>query len=181
MHSIITISGKAESGKDLTASIMKKKLDGIGKNTIIVHYADYLKFIASQYFQWDGEKDEKGRTLLQKIGTEMVRAKDSKFWVHSVIRLLFAIGDEYDYCIIPDARFPNEIDGLRGMGYDVVSIKMIRDGHQNKLSEAQRKHTSENVLNEYAFNYTIDNTGGMTDLTDDIDLVVRSIIQKGGL
>ena len=61
--SVIMISGKAESGKDFTASILKEELEKKGRKILIVHYADYLKFIAKEYFGWDGVKDEKGRNI----------------------------------------------------------------------------------------------------------------------
>ena len=62
---VITISGYAQAGKDLSAQLIKEKMALRGKKVLILHYGDYLKFIAKEYFGWDGKKDEKGRTLLQ--------------------------------------------------------------------------------------------------------------------
>ena len=69
---IIAISGHAQNGKDTTANIIKKHLEERGDKVLIVHYADLLKFICTKYFDWDGQKDEKGRHLLQYIGTDII-------------------------------------------------------------------------------------------------------------
>ena len=72
---IITISGKAQHGKDTTAEMLKKKLEELQYKVLIIHYADYVKYVCRQYFNWDGNKDEKGRTILQQVGTNLARAR----------------------------------------------------------------------------------------------------------
>ena len=62
---VITISGKARSGKDTTALLLKEALEKKGYRVLITHYADLLKFVCKEYFGWNGEKDEEGRTLIQ--------------------------------------------------------------------------------------------------------------------
>ena len=59
------ISGKMRHGKDTCAQFIKEELERMDKRVLIIHYADYLKFILKQYFGWDGEKNEEGRKLLQ--------------------------------------------------------------------------------------------------------------------
>ena len=102
MLKVITFSGKAEHGKDTTAELVKKQFEEAGSKVLIIHMADYLKFIAMKYFGWNGEKDEAGRKLLQWLGTEFVRAKFANFWVDTVIRLLNVFSDTVDYVLIPD-------------------------------------------------------------------------------
>ena len=57
---VICISGKAQHGKDTTAAILKELLEADGKSVKIAHFADLLKFICKTYFDWDGQKDERG-------------------------------------------------------------------------------------------------------------------------
>ena len=40
---IVLISGKARSGKDVSAKIIKEYLLKAGKRVLITHYADFLK------------------------------------------------------------------------------------------------------------------------------------------
>lgn len=88
---IILISGKAGSGKDTAAGIIKDNMitDGISeKRILIAHFADLLKYIASKFFGWDGVKDENGRTLLQYLGTDVIRKKDKNFWTSFILKIL---------------------------------------------------------------------------------------------
>lgn len=42
---VITISAKAEHGKDTAAYILREKFENEGKRTIIIHFADLLKYL----------------------------------------------------------------------------------------------------------------------------------------
>ena len=48
---VITISGHALHGKDSAAIIIKNHLEKKNKKVLIIHYADYLKFICEKYFE----------------------------------------------------------------------------------------------------------------------------------
>lgn len=81
---IISISGKAQHGKDTTASYLKESLERRGKKVLITHYGDLVKYVCAAFLGWDGKKDEAGRSLLQRVGTEYVRSKDKDYWVRFV-------------------------------------------------------------------------------------------------
>ena len=66
---IIIISGKASSGKSLSANIIKDNTN----NTILLAYADYLKMYAKNISGWDGSEDTKPRELLQQLGVELIK------------------------------------------------------------------------------------------------------------
>ena len=61
---VILISGKAQHGKDTSALILEEIYEAENKRVLITHYADLLKYICKQYFNWDGKKDEKTALLL---------------------------------------------------------------------------------------------------------------------
>ena len=46
---VITISGKAQNGKDTTAGLLKSALEADGYKVLITHYADLLKYICKQF------------------------------------------------------------------------------------------------------------------------------------
>ena len=106
---ILTLSGKAESGKDKTAKMIAEELELMGYQVLICHFADLLKYICKQYFGWDGKKNEEGRSLLQIVGTDTIRKQDEGFWVDFIKSILRFFPDEWDFVIISDCRFPNEI------------------------------------------------------------------------
>ena len=78
---VILFSGKATSGKDASAFILKELLEQDNKTVLITHYADLLKFICKNIMGWDGIKDEKGRRILQKVGTDTIRKQNPDYWV----------------------------------------------------------------------------------------------------
>ena len=172
MPIIIPISGKAESGKDLTATLLKTELQKQGKRVLIINYADQLKFLCQKYFGWDGEKDIKGRELLQKIGTEKVRAKNNNYWVDNVIELVKVFEDDYDFVLIPDTRFPNEIERWDN-DYYFISLRIERLGHENKLTPEQRLHPSEISLDNYPFDYGIVSENGIDKLQVEVNKFIK--------
>lgn len=143
---LILISGKAGHGKDTLAGYLKAVMEEDDKKVLIAHYGDLLKYICKQFFGWDGYKDEKGRTLLQYVGTDVIRKKQPNYWVNFVYNLLCMFENEWDYVLIPDARFPNEIEGMSS--FHPKHIRIIRPGF-NILTEEQQKHRSETALDDY--------------------------------
>lgn len=162
---IILISGKAQSGKDTTASIMKSNLESEHK-VIIIHYADLLKYICSTFFNWDGNKDVKGRALLQHVGTDIIRKYNPDYWVEFIVNLLNMFTNEWEYVIIPDVRFPNEIEYFKREGFNVLTIRIERDNFKSNLTEEQLNHISETALDNYKFDKVIKNNGTIDDLKD---------------
>ena len=177
MTEFICISGKAQHGKDTSAQILKEELDKLGKKVIIVHYADLLKFICKTYFGWDGNKDETGRTLLQRVGTDVVRAQEPDYWVDFVISIVRLFPDEWDYIIVPDCRFPNEIEALKKAGYPTTHIRVVRPNFDSGLTDEQKAHASEIALDNYSFDYALLNTS-MSNLHSSIDNTIQKIIGK---
>jgi len=170
---ILGISGKAESGKDTTALFLKQKLENLGKRVLIIHYADYLKTICREWFGWDGNKDEKGREILQRIGTNIVRNQDPYFWVESVGRTLSMFSDYWDYVLIPDTRFLSEIFYWSKKDIPILVIRVNREGFENCLTEKQRRHSSETELDSYKFDYVINSDEGLDKLELEVDKLIK--------
>lgn len=178
MKKIILISGKAMSSKDTTAIMIKEELELRGERVLICHYADLLKYICKTFFDWDGKKDDKGRTLLQYVGTDVIRNKNHapNYWVGFIVDLLWMFYDEWDYIIIPDTRFENEIHKMSdGFGKSIVStIRINRPNFDSGLSQEQLNHPSECALDDYKFDYYIENNGTL----DDLKLKVKDLLDN---
>ena len=170
---IINISGKAQHGKDTTALILKKKLESKNKKVIITHYADLLKYEAKQFFNWDGNKDEKGRQILQYMGTDVIRKINPDYWVGFIKEFMKMFQDEWDYVIIPDCRFPNEIEAWGIDNWPNIAIRVIRDNFISNLTPEQLNHPSETALDDYDFNYYIFNSNDMNYLEKEIDKFIE--------
>ena len=137
---VITISGKAQNGKDTTAGLLKAALEADGYKVLITHYADLLKYICKQFFGWDGQKDDAGRHILQYVGTDIIRQKRPNYWVGFVTSILELFPNEWDYVLIPDCRFPNEIDYLKEAGLDTVNLRVVRKNFKSPLTPEQQVH-----------------------------------------
>lgn len=161
---VIAISGKAQHGKDTTAGFLKSKLEEWGGKVLTVHYADLLKFICRTFFYWNGKKDDAGRHILQYVGTDVIRTQRPDFWVDFVVDMLKLFPDEWDYVLIPDCRFPNEIEVLKKSNIDTVHLRVIRNNFKTPLTEEQQKHLSETALDNVTPDYYIYNRGTLDEL-----------------
>lgn len=161
---IICISGKAQHGKDTSAGFIKEELESRGKTVLVTHYADLLKYICRSFFGWNGEKDDAGRQLLQYVGTDVVRKQRPDFWVDFVSSVLKLFPGHWDYVLIPDCRFPNEIDAMKKQGFDVIGLRVHRINFKSPLTEEQQNHPSETALDDYVMDYKIINNGTLEDL-----------------
>ena len=122
-----------------------------------------LKYICKTFFNWNGEKDTYGRTLLQQVGTDIVGAQQPDFWVDFIISILQFFKDSWDVVIIPDCRYVNEIEKMKS-NFDTTVIRIIRPDFDNGLSPTQKLHISETALDNFNFDYVVHNTGSIADL-----------------
>lgn len=169
---VICISGKAQHGKDTAAVMLKQKLESAGHRVLITHYGDLLKHICSSFFGWDGKKSSAGRYLLQHIGTDVIRAKRSNFWVDYLSDILHFFPEQWDYVLIADCRFPNEVETMKAE-FDTIHIRIVRR-FGSPLSEEQQAHPSETALDDYTPDYYVCNTGTLDDLSNALsDLITK--------
>ena len=172
MRKIILINGKKRAGKDYVAKILKEKLG----NCKIFHYADALKQIIADTFEISLEELENFknenveiifnnrkttfRRILQCFATEAIKPVfGNNIWKRIVLEKIKETNAEY--IIIPDFRFPEEyIEGS-------YTVKVLG-------GEQLDSHISEHALNNFKFDYIIDNTK-KEDLTHWIDTLLKII------
>lgn len=171
---VILFSGKARHGKDTAADMVNQQLKEKGYKVQVIHYADLLKYICKTYFGWNGEKDEAGRTILQYVGTDIVRKKDENFWVKFVIKFLQMFENEWDYVLIPDCRFPNEVDVVRGF-FNTAYIKVIRTNFISPLTIEQQNHISETALDNTKADYELINDSDLENLSEKVKELVNKL------
>ena len=165
---VICISAKARHGKDTVAELLKESLENKGNKVLITHFADLLKYICKTFFGWNGEKDEKGRTLLQYIGTDVIGTKRPGYWVMFIVDLLRLFENEWDYVIIPDCRYPIEVNTME-KNFETILLRVERPNFDNSLTEAQKNHPSEVDMDNYNFNYLIYNDSDIKSLKTKVE------------
>ena len=117
---LIGLCGKAGVGKTLTANAIVQFVP----EAIIMPLAQPLKRLARDYFGWDGSKDDRGRALLQHLGTDTGRAWDENFWVKKWTSAVFDIWRQAPDAgiVVDDVRFQNEVDAIHQLGGITVTL-----------------------------------------------------------
>lgn len=72
-------------------------------------------------YGWERAKDvyPEVRVLLQRLGTDAIRAIDPDFWVRAAMD---RIAKHDGYAVVTDVRFPNEADAIRSAGGLLVRL-----------------------------------------------------------
>lgn len=171
MIRLIGISGKMQSGKDTVASIIKK-LSYIDWE--IVKFADTLKDITclllncsredleSSDFKssplddrWQNFHNEQltPRKVMQLIGTDLFRnGLHPNTWVNTLSNKF----TNDSFWIVTDVRFPNEAEFIKNNGGILIRIE--------RESIELSNHLSETALDDYEFDYIINNHDTFYDL-----------------
>lgn len=178
MRNFICISGKAQNGKDTSAEIFKNELIIRGHSVLVIHQADLLKYICKAFFNWNGEKDEAGRTLLQQVGTNVIRKVEPDFWVDFIAKVTGFFKDTWDYIIVPDTRFPNELEKLKANDANIFHVRVIREGFKSPLTEEQQRHPSETALDGIESDFTLINDKGIDDLYGGVVSILDAIEER---
>jgi len=152
---VLGITGRAGSGKSTFAKFVKDQ----APNALVLPFAAKVKEIAKS-MGWDGEKDEKGRRLLQLIGTECGRECVSDdvwvdLWYDTLIKT--AINRWPLVVIADDVRFDNEAAAIKALGGSVIKLT----GRNNGLGT---EHKSEQSISNDLVDVRIDNSDGIQQL-----------------
>lgn len=170
---IILISGKARNGKDATADIL---MNYLGSRIIKLAFADYLKYLATKLYKWNGEKDDKGRDILQYLGTDLIRDELGwqNFHVDRLCQDMKIAENQFDYFLIPDTRRKNEIYITQGMFPDMVTtLRIERIDFKSPLTIEQQNHISETDLDNFKFDYYIKSKTGLDKLEEEVSKIVK--------
>ena len=185
---IVGISGKMQSGKDTVADRLVTRF---GFRRIAL--ADALKFLAKEQLGWDGNKDDKGRALLQRLGTEVAKTacKDT-VWVNILHRYMMIIDKYHDgnvNFVIPDVRFNCEAEWITG-GYNPDGLGKLKDGfliNVNRSGAAEMatgdiKHKSEMEMDSPKFKIrvykSINNNSSVEELHTKTDSLYDELVTR---
>lgn len=163
---IILISGTAGSGKDTVGGILQENFEADGYKVLVTHFADLVKYVSANFCGWNGVKDIAGRSVLQKVGTDIVRKWNEDYWVDFLIDMLSLFGHRYDYVLIPDARFPNEVSKIKEKWPDTIHLRVERAKFKTHLTDEQLRHESETALTSVMPDIWVHNDGDLVDLVD---------------
>lgn len=167
----IILTGKAQSGKNETATIIKEYYEKNNKKTIIISYAKYLKDYIKEITNWDGLEETKPRKLLQQLGVELIKNKiDENLLINRIKQDIEVYSYFFDVIIVSDARFINEIESIKDKNTIVLNIL----GKDNNLTEEEKKHITETALDNYKkYDYIIENKTTKEELKTQIKKIME--------
>lgn len=172
---IYILTGKAQSGKNETANIIKEYFEHKNKKVIITSYAKYLKDYAKEITNWNGEENTKPRELLQQLGVELIKNNiDKKMLIKRMKEDIKVYEYFFDIIIISDARFASEIEDIKKQSKNVTVIKI--EGKENNLTKEQKQHITEKALDNYnKYDYIIENKTTKENLRKQIENIMEEI------
>ena len=172
---VICISGKAGHGKDTAAEFLKWQMELGESSVLIAHFGDLVKYVCKKFFGWNGVKDDAGREMMQTVGTDIVRTEQPDYWAKFISDMLKFFKPAWDYVIIPDLRFENELKTLIKSGFDVTHIRVVRSGYESTLTNDQQNHVSETELDDYPADIYVHNDGDIEEFHRNLLLAVDEL------
>lgn len=156
---IFVLSGKAKSGKNTVANIINEYYKD---KCIQISFAHYLKEYVKNISNWDGSEDDKPRDLLQSIGIDLIKNKiNPNLLIDRICDDIKVYSYFFDYIIITDARLVDEVEMLKN-NFECVTIR-ITNLKENNLTIDQQNHITETDLDNYKFDYVIENNEYLKD------------------
>lgn len=178
-YTFIGFSGKAGAGKDYFVNnfyLPWWRLNTYGKKPALkLCFADQIKINGLLHHDLDpekvfGQRDQRTRSLLQRVGTEEGRnIFGTDIWLRHLDAwaLLQHHNNLIQHFVVCDVRFRDEMDFIRSKGGLIVEVSAPDRHKDRQITEGwtreQIKHQSENDLRFATFDYVIHN-----DYNDDI-------------
>lgn len=183
----ISITGKANSGKNTVAKLLHKKLlkESGYCNYKYIAFADPIKKMIRIMFPDLPRKFLNGpskyrseqipgafkdgnpltvRQLLIDLGTKVGRAANDSIWLYVFDKTYEKELKFNDLIIVTDTRFRNEFDHVKNKGF--LTIKIVRDDHAKILDISE---TSQDSISDNEYDFIIYNNGTLKELKDNID------------
>lgn len=190
---ILAFSGRKQSGKSTAAQYIESLITYHGLN---IHYRTYsfadplkqdicMNILGLTYEQCYGSDDDKNtltdlewngerltaRQAMEIIGTDIFRKLKNNVWVDATISKIQK--DNLDLAIIPDCRFPNEVDTILDNGGCVVRLDLDPFNAQSNSESALDKHKYD----WSKFSYVVPNSGMTIDGKN--EAILRFLSDKG--
>lgn len=149
---VILLAGKAGSGKDTIAEMIRQEVETGLNNAIgdvaVLGFADILKTTCCRNHNYKNK--ETGRQILQTVGDEFREVQPDVF-VKITSQLIKVYADlDYQVVVISDTRYQNEFDYINenvGCAVPYV-IKIQREGHGGLEGEEGRHKSEEMSIQE---------------------------------
>jgi dephospho-CoA kinase len=165
-YTIILISGYMGSGKTTAAKWLEDKFGTPPAR--ILSLSSPIKALAKMWFGLDGVKDNRGRRLLQVLGTEAGREYNPNIWVEKLYKRILILPKK-SIILVDDWRFFNEYSYFCDKDVNLIKMRIYNpriDRQANHISETTLVEATEEKLSndKHSFyDYVIMNDGGLDE------------------
>jgi hypothetical protein len=150
---VIGLGHKARHGKDTAVAAMVRAFPSAGR----FGFADDLYAIARVRHGMV----EKDAPLLQQLGLEYRKTFGADVWIRAVYAKLLTRPPGIAVALIPDCRFPNELDFVKRLGGTTVRIdRVFPNGRSFLDSSRDPHHVSETSLDGATWDRVLINLDG---------------------
>lgn len=125
-------------------------------------------------FGWDGKKDDKGRKLLQWVGTEVGRNYDPNVWIKYAFKRMrsnfIRENKESNVALFDDLRFVNEVEWIKNNKGVIIKVT------DNKTKDTElSKHVSESGVPDQFIDYEIRNNYNIFHLMSQLYAILKRL------
>ena len=170
MKKIYVLAGKARTGKDSVAKMMK---DSYSVETVLTYSCTmYLKKYIKQIYGWDGKEETKPRGILQSLGRE-IKKQYPNFFIDRMEEDIKFLSNYCDIIIVTGVRLEKELAFLKEK-FDAVLIKTEKSLVDNNLTEEQKNDITETDVDNYiSYDYIINNDNGLKELKKQVKNIME--------
>jgi hypothetical protein len=194
----ISISGKANSGKDTLRKLITDELaislSHSFKGVSLLSLADPIKKMAKIMYPNIKNKQLYGpskfrseiipgsfkdgkpltvRQLLIDLGTEFGRVYNKDVWLDNLAYRISKLKNK-SAVIVSDLRFFNELDKFKSLGF--YRIRLLRN---SALKIDHPSETEQDLIKDAEFDYVYYNEGSLEDLQAQAKNIVKDLLEKG--
>lgn len=173
---VVMVSGRAGEAKSTFSNLCIEHLEKFSRRSKIVSFAYGVKSTALA-MGWDGEKDDKGRRLLQQVGNTG-REYNEDIWADMAVGCI--LESQADVVFIDDWRFPNEGNVVIKKFINVIKIRVCRPEEYHTLNGTELyddiSETSLPDIETGFYNHIVDNIGSLDELRAMANEFVKSKI-----
>ena len=165
MKKVFIINGSPTSGKTTFAELLAKK-----KKVMVHSSIDYVKEIATEYFDWDGIKSEESRKFLSDRKHFLIEETDT---VELDLKRKY---EEFGYsdaeALVIDIREASEIEKYKNE-FQAITVLI-----ENPLIGQHLFNKSDAQVYKTVYDYTILNDGTLNDLEKSVDNFIKDVFKK---